>query len=95
MAKIPAIVWLGIGAGVSYLSLRVGGNFTFFFYFGLVFIGIGVARILLSFVFRKKESRLEKRVIPRELPKYFLCPKCRAQVHAGTNFCWKCGRRLR
>lgn len=95
MATIPAIVWLGLGAGIAYISLRIGGAFTFFFYIGLVFLGVGVAKILLSFIFRRKESKLEKKALPRELPKYFLCPRCRAQVHAGTNFCWKCGHRLR
>ena len=96
--KIHAIIYLIIGAVISYVSLRIGSTFTFFFYVGLVFIGIGVAKLLIGFLLKKKESKSEKkneapmRVSP---PLWKHCSRCKSQVRTVDFFCWRCGTRLR
>ncbi len=98
MAKIPALVYLLVGALVSYVSLRIGANFTFFFYVGLVFIGVGLAKLLIGFVLRKKETKNEKKVeqkSEKQTPHIRYCPRCRSACRMFDYFCWRCGTRLR
>ena len=88
---IPAIVWLIVGIGVSVISLRVPG-LTFFFYIGLIFVGIGLAKIIIKYIFRKKETKQE---VKMHKPVVNQCFHCRSQVRSIDSFCWRCGARLR
>jgi len=48
------LIWLVIGAVVSFWSHGLGPKFTLFFYVGLVFIVVGVARMFISLVLKDK-----------------------------------------
>ena len=91
MAKIPAIVWIVVGAVVLFFSYRIGTSFSAFLYLGALFILIGVFKLIFS---RKKE-------VPVQHPAHHIqhhghyCPRCRYQVHPTDNFCKNCGHRLR
>ncbi len=95
MAKIHAIVYLILGAVISYVSLRIGSTFTVFFYIGLVFLGVGIAKLLIGFLLKKKETKPEKQSIRVTQPLWAHCPRCRSQVRTSDFFCWRCGNRLR
>jgi hypothetical protein len=98
VAKIPALIYLLVGAVVSYVSLRIGNTFTFFFYVGLVFIGIGLAKLLIGFLLRKKETKTEKKTLQQEtkpVNHIRYCPRCRSACRMFDFFCWRCGTRLR
>lgn len=95
MVKIPAIVYLLIGAGISYLSYRAGDELTIFFFAGLILIGVGVAKILIVRIFRTGVSKNVQKHLPRLHPHVRYCPRCRAPVRPVDRFCTKCGQRLR
>ncbi|MBI4150492.1 hypothetical protein HY492_00010 [Candidatus Woesearchaeota archaeon] len=97
MAKIPAFAYLLVGALVAYVSLRIGETFTFFFYVGLVFLGIGLAKLLIGFLLRKKETKTEKKLEQPAKPANHIryCPRCRSACRMFDYFCWRCGTRLR
>lgn len=89
---IPALVWLIVGIGVSVISLKVP-NLLFFFYIGLVFTGIGVAKLVSKYIFRTKVSKPEVKVVQPNLFK--ACYHCKSHVRTIDLFCWRCGARLR
>ncbi len=89
---IPALVWLVVGVFVSVVSLKVP-NLLFFFYIGLIFIGIGVAKLVGKFILKKKVSKLEVKVVNPQLFK--TCYHCKSHVRGVDLFCWRCGARLR
>ena len=95
MAKIPAIIWIIIGALTVFFSFRAGDDLILFFYGGLIFIGIGVAKLLLNFVFRKKVSKAVQKHLPKAHLRPHFCPNCRNPIHPKDRFCKRCGRRLR
>ena len=62
MAKIPGIVYLIIGGGVAYVARYLSNedlNLDFFFWIGIVFMAIGVFKIVLSFITRMPKSGKE------------------------------------
>jgi hypothetical protein len=82
-------------------------KFALFILLGYVFLIVGVAKLGIMFVNRKKESSVEKRqikagayqqnyakqrAVQRKMP---YCIKCRSRLYGYENFCPKCGQRLR
>ncbi len=62
---IPWAVWLIVGAGMAFWSLRIGDKFLLFQYVGYLFVIIGVGKALVGFVLRpKKEEVQAQRIIP-------------------------------
>lgn len=94
MAQIPSWLWLIAGIIVIAGSLYVGEQISLFFYVGLLFIAIGIAKIVLNYILRKKETKTEKTQMPRTHPQYNIC-RCGQYVRKTDNFCWSCGTRLR
>lgn len=104
MAQIPSWLWLFAGIIITAGSYYVKGTIALFFYLGLLFILIGVAKILFWFITRKP-SRTEKTQMqmpsPRAQPvqpvhgQYGRCRWCGRYVRLTDTFCWGCGRRLR
>ena len=95
MATIPAIVYLLIGAGISYLSFRAGEELTIFFFVGLIFIGIGVAKFLIGRIFKTGVSKSVEKQLPKLHSHLRYCPKCRSPARKVDKFCTRCGIKLR
>jgi len=94
MAGIAWWVWLSIGLFISISSAYVGGKLKIFAWIGILFVIIGIAKIIYLFVFRERETAAAKPV-PIQQTQHFYCPRCRFAVHAYDFFCRKCGARLR
>ncbi len=98
MAEIAWWVWLGVGLLVALTSVFSGGKLTLFAWVGLVFIVIGIAKVVSLFVLTPKE---EKKVQQQRIPTpyqpqpAFYCPVCRFTVMPNDRFCKYCGARLR
>ncbi|MEM4263763.1 MAG: hypothetical protein QW666_02615 [Candidatus Woesearchaeota archaeon] len=103
MAQIPSWLWLFAGIIVTAGSYYVKGNIALFFYLGLLFILIGVAKIIFWFIMRKpKTGKIQmpmpqSRAQPVQQAAYGNYKKCMCGrfVRLTDNFCWACGRRLR
>jgi hypothetical protein len=64
MAAIPGWAYLIIGAGMSIMSKYVekkspASKFTLFFYVGIIFIIIGVFKIIIKSVFKKEKNQVQ------------------------------------
>lgn len=101
MAQIPSWLWLSAGIIVTVGSYYVQGPVTLFFYLGLLFILIGVAKLLTWFMTGKKSIKTGRAHTLAPQPKaqpiqqrYKKCV-CGRFVRSTDSFCWGCGRRLR
>ncbi len=52
---LPWVVWLAVGAAVALWSLKLGTKFTLFFYAGLVFVAIGLVKMVIALLTRSPE----------------------------------------
>ena len=102
MAEIPWWVWLGVGLFVSIVSALMGGKVTIFIWIGLIFIIVGIAKVVYLFVLRPKEAKSEQKAmhmrhpqLPPQPPSALYCPRCRITVQTTDRFCRYCGQRLR
>lgn len=102
MAQIPSWLWLFAGIIVTAGSYYVGGKVALFFYLGLLFLLIGVAKAIIWFVMRKpKKTEGTQMPSPKAQPvqpvhgQYGKCRWCGRFVRLTDSFCWGCGRRLR
>lgn len=100
MVKIPAIVYLIIGAIVTAGSMYIEG-LTIFFYVGLIFIAVGVFKVVIAFVTKPKESAVEKQAEgiqqqQRQSAQRGIktCPRCGAGSYPQANYCYYCGNRI-
>ena len=100
MAEIAWWAWLGIGLFVAITSVWSGGKLSLFAWIGLVFIIIGISKVVALFVLSPKESKKEHQVVhPQHAapvqPRGYYCPRCRVTVQPTDFFCKYCGQRLR
>ncbi|MAE13612.1 hypothetical protein CMO92_03530 [Candidatus Woesearchaeota archaeon] len=110
MVSIPGWAYIIIGVGISWYSWFVnkatygsGGNpvMKVFFWLGVLFIFIGVAKIAAARFLRKTdpgESALSNTLAPRQpirQQSVVLCPYCKGKTYGHGNFCHRCGGRLR
>jgi hypothetical protein len=94
MAKIPWYVWIIVGAGIFFISARIGERLDVFLYVGMFLIIVGVFKALVAFILGGKARKAESEA--RELrTQQFSCPRCRAIVASTYEFCPHCGSRLR
>jgi flagellar motor component MotA len=97
MAAIPWWGWLIVGLFVSISSAISGGALRFFVWIGLIFIIVGVGKLVMVFVTNPKETKKEQQVMhapqPHQREKH--CTRCRLTVLPTDNFCRYCGTRLR
>ena len=98
MAKIHGLVYIIIGIFVSVASWKINNEDLYlFFYVGILFIGAGVAKLLLGFLKNKKET--EKTVHQRKThhqsqhlqQHYKRCKRCGSIIRANDRFCSRCG----
>jgi len=101
MAEIPWWVWTGVGLFVSVSAAWSGGTVSIFAWVGLLFIAIGIGKIVYTFVVKEKPTQKEQRAIhpphhlPPVMPQGHFCPRCRVTVQPNDHFCRYCGTRLR
>lgn len=65
---IPWVVWLAVGAAVALWSLKLGAKFTLFFYAGLVFVAIGLVKMVISLLTRSPEHTAKHQAHPTHTP---------------------------
>ncbi len=98
MASIAWWAWLGVGLFVAITSAYMGGKVTLFAWVGLLFIVIGIGKVVYLFVLSPKESKKEHTIVhPHRAPvtPAYYCPRCRITIQSTDNFCKYCGNRLR
>ncbi len=96
MAEIPWWAWIGVGLFVAVSAGIMGGRVSLFAWVGLIFIAIGIGKIVYLFVLTPRKERSEPHGIPtpaQVLGRY--CPMCRITVSPTDRFCRYCGSRLR
>lgn len=106
MVKIHWSIYLILGGAVLYTSNRIDSQkFKLFIWVGYLFLAFGVAKFVIWFISRKKETRAERREIrnydyknqrmPRQQSAAGFCQRCGNQLSGYENFCQNCGNRLR
>jgi len=111
MASIPSWLWLISGIAIIFFSKYMGGKVELFFWAGLVFAIIGLAKILVGYITGKKETKPGERTVgapfypsgpapssassPGQAAIGRFCPRCGNQIYPNAYFCHKCGLRLR
>ncbi len=100
MAEIPWWAWLGVGLFVAISAAFTGGKVSLFAWVGIVFIVIGIAKVVYLFVLKPKETKQEQKIVHPshriiQQPQAFYCPRCRITINPADVFCRYCGARLR
>lgn len=111
MAQIPSWLWLIAGIAIIFFSKYMGGKVELFFWAGLVFAVIGLAKVLVGYITRKGETKSEQIAVnapfypsgpasssaaaPGQTTTMRFCPRCGSQVPQSSYFCHKCGLRLK
>jgi uncharacterized membrane protein YuzA (DUF378 family) len=102
MAEIPWWAWLGVGLFVAITSAVMGGKISIFAWVGLIFIVVGIAKVVYLFVLHPKESKADQQAmhmrqpqLAPQAPSVLYCPRCRITVQPTDHFCRYCGWRLR
>jgi len=100
MVAIPWWVWLGIGLFVTITSAVVGGTVKVFIWVGLIFLIVGLTKVVILFVMRPRETKADQKAMQMPQPQYqapkvSYCSNCRVAVQSFDNFCRNCGTRLR
>ena len=93
MAKIPWWLWLGVGAVMFAMSYSVE-KLQVFMYIGMLFIILGVFKLLVAFIIGGRAKRAVKESMELRTQE-FSCPRCKAVVASSYEFCPHCGTRLR
>lgn len=100
MVKIHGIVYIILGAAVLFTSNKIDPKkFQLFIWVGYLFLVIGIAKLGIGFIKRKKESPAEQKEFrnyyPQQQRAARYCQRCRFQLQGYENFCPGCGQRLR
>ncbi len=102
MVKINGIVYIILSAGILFFSYSLDPQkFRIFIWIGYLFFAVGVAKLVIGFINKKKESRFEKKGV-----NIFQQQRHKGSSHqrkATVNdyrqqevrYCFKCGSRLR
>ena len=96
MAEIPWWAWIGVGLFVAVAAGIMGGKVSLFAWVGLLFIAIGIGKVVYLFVLTPRKEKPVHSGIPtpaQALARY--CPLCRVTVLPTDRFCRYCGSRLR
>jgi hypothetical protein len=94
MAKIPWYLWIIVGGAMFAVSYRIGESMNIFLYIGLLFLVVGVFKMLVSFILGGKGKKAAKEATEIRAQQ-FTCQRCRAVIASDYYFCPHCGTRLR
>jgi hypothetical protein len=94
--KLPTWSWILVGLVITIVSWSV--EMELFVWLGLLFIAVGAAKIIISYMTGKEthQERKAEQHAPAAHPshQYYRC-YCGNPVRATDSFCSACGRRLR
>ena len=102
MPKIHGLVYVLVGLFVSVLSWRLNyQKLIFFFYAGLIFVFVGIIKIIFNFIKKKNGVKSVQHVVGSQhhtrmqhQQRFNYCSKCRNVVRVNDLFCGKCGNRF-
>ena len=100
MVKIHWTFYLILGAALLYVSNKLDPQkFKIFIWLGYLFLTIGVAKLGIWFIKRKKESPKEDKELrnytPQQQRAARYCQRCRNPLQGYETFCPYCGQRLK
>jgi len=110
--KIPGWLWLIAGIGVAVLSKVISARdasnaaaMTLFFYVGLLFIAVGIFKILIKVILSNKKNKIivnkrSKKISSEKNNKgnryeVIYCSNCGSKNYAFFNYCQNCGKKLK
>ena len=95
MAKINWSVYVIIGLFVSVASYRLNfQKLIFFFYIGIIFIIVGIAKLIFDNVNKKEDKPQKIQTQKQHMQKFKRCLRCGNIVRINDRFCGKCGARV-
>ena len=94
MAKVPSWMFIAVGLLVSIVSLFRYGRFIVFFYAGLIFIVVGIIRMISNKVKGESKQMPHKRtaVHMQHSQQIRYCSQCGNAMRLHDRFCARCGR---
>ena len=108
--KIHSWLWLIAGIAITIFSKIISGRdpsnapaMTLFFYVGLLFIAIGVFKIIIQLVLNKKSQKNTYEKIAKKATnevnnqdrfRIVYCNNCGSKNYAFFNYCQHCGKKL-
>lgn len=100
MAKIHGLVYIMVGLFVSILSWNLDyEKLIFFFYAGIVFLFLGIAKLGFDFIKRRKTNLENQHLKMRHQAVHGTrqagyCTKCGSASRLHDRFCSRCGSRI-
>lgn len=96
MAGIPGWAYVITGVAIALYSKFVqhtSGSkvMGFFFWIGILFLTVGVFKMLLRFITRGEKESQEKNFSGRS---FIVCPRCNARLDPRSRYCNWCGARV-
>lgn len=101
--KIPGWFWLTAGISMAVYAQVVLAraetmiSMNFFFYIGLLFIAIGVFKVVIKKILSKPSKETKKIINDNVRDSKFViihCSKCNAKNYDTFNYCQNCGCKL-
>ena len=92
MVKIHGLVYVIVGLFVSIFSYQLNyEKLVFFFYIGLIFVVVGIAKIIFGLIGHRKNeaSAAHHKAQHQQQVKY--CSKCGNVLKLHDRFCSRCG----
>ncbi len=109
--RIHGVFYILAGVAISlytrFIEARAdtGSKLTLFFYVGLVFIGVGIFKLVARYVFKRgggsdeeshphdseHEEHKKRSRGYQQSPKSKICPRCRSKMHPRVKYCSNCG----
>ncbi|PIN75155.1 hypothetical protein COV18_04350 [Candidatus Woesearchaeota archaeon CG10_big_fil_rev_8_21_14_0_10_37_12] len=97
MADLPWWSWISVGLFVSVSSAFFSGPVTLFVWVGIIFVVVGIAKLVMLFVLTpKKKTQKEKKPVQQQRHQQHVryCNTCRSMTHPQDRFCRFCGVKL-
>ena len=95
MSKIHWSVYLLLGFFVSAFSYKLNYNkLIFFFYIGIIFILIGIAKLIFGNANKTANKAKNIQRTPQQQTRFRYCPKCANILRPNDRFCSICGARV-
>ena len=94
MAKIHWLAYVIVGLVVSIISWKFNyQKLIFFFYIGLIFILVGIVKLIFNLMKKEKKAEHKTQQINQQAHHIKYCTQCGNQLRTHDRFCSRCGRR--
>lgn len=95
MPKIHGLIYILVGLFVSILSYKLNyEKLIFFFYAGLIFIFIGVIKLIFDLIKREMSKTTTQHKIHGKPQNIRYCHQCGATLSLHHKFCTRCGAKV-